>query len=428
MSERIRQNEHLEKKRSMSQEIADLEMGHMGHYWQRATRSRAFESSPWSEATDLIRDRPDAIYFGDGAPNRVVQPFARLQEAAARAWQDAPGNLSYGELPGYAPLRELIATRMRVRGIDAGPDDVMITNGSQQGIDLIARLMIDAGDPILVEGPTYIGAMQTFDAYEVDYVVIPMDDEGIDVEALEARLDMLPRKPKLLYTIPAFQNPTGASMSPARRTALLDLAERRGLLILEDDPYGELWYGQPPAPALRADHPQVVYLGSFSKTIAPGLRVGWMVPPPELMELLLMAKEGADIHSNRIATRTVYHAADGFLDEHVASLRAFYAPRRDALLEGLGASMPVEVDWNVPGGGFFIWLRLPEGRSANRLLVTAARYDVAFLPGSWFYPLGDVKYNELRLSFSSLPIDRLREGARRLGEAAHDYLRNEECS
>ncbi len=412
----------------MIQQMADLEMGHMGHYWQRASRSRAFESSPWSEATDLIKDRPDAIYFGDGAPNREVQPFARLQEAAVQAWADAPGNLSYGELAGYAPLRELISSRMRIRGIEAGPEQIMITNGSQQGIDLIARLMIDAGDPILVEGPTYIGAMQTFDAYEVDYVVVPMDDEGIDVEALDARLDSMERKPKLLYTIPAFQNPTGTSMSIARRHALLDLAERRGLLILEDDPYGELWYDQPPVPALRADHPAVVYLGSFSKTIAPGLRVGWMVAPAELLELLLMAKEGADIHGNRIATRTIYHAADGFLDAHVARLRAFYAPRRDALVEGLASSMPAEVEWTVPGGGFFIWLRLPERVSSNRLLVTAARHDVAFLPGSWFYPLGDVQHNELRLSFSSLPIERLREGARRLGAAAHDYLRNEECS
>lgn len=411
----------------MIQQATELEMGHMGHYLQRASRSRAFESSPWSEATDLIKDRPDAIYFGDGAPSRDVQPFARLQQAAAHAWEDAPGNLSYGELAGYAPLRELISRRMHVRGIDAAPESIMITNGSQQGIDLIARLMIDAGDPILVEGPTYIGAMQTFDAYEVDYVVIPMDDQGIDVEALDARLDTLARKPKLLYTIPAFQNPTGAAMSAARREALLDLAERRGLLILEDDPYGELWFDQPPTPALRADHPQVIYLGSFSKTIAPGLRVGWMAPPAELLELLLMAKEGTDIHSNRIATRTVYHAAEGFLDDHVAQLRGFYAARRDALHEELRRALPSEVEWTVPGGGFFIWLRLPEGASANKMLVTAARYDVAFLPGSWFYPAGDVKYNEMRLSFSSLPTERLREGARRLGAAAHDFLRNEEC-
>jgi 2-aminoadipate transaminase len=412
----------------MGQQGSELDMGHMGHVWQRASRSRAFESSPWSEATDLIQDRPDAIYFGDGAPAFDMQPFARLQEAAARAWTDAPGNLSYGELAGYAPLRELISARMQVRGIAAGPDEIMITNGSQQGIDLIARLMIDAGDPILVEGPTYIGAMQTFDAYEVDYVVIPMDDDGIDVEALEARLDTLDRKPKLLYTIPAFQNPTGASISAARRAALLDLAARRGILILEDDPYGEIWYDQPPVPALRADHPSVVYLGTFSKTLAPGLRVGWMVPPAEMLDLLLMAKEGTDIHSNRIATRTVFHAADGFLNEHVSELRGFYAARRDALNEALVTSMPAEIVWNVPGGGFFIWLRLPDGISANEMLITAARHDVAYLPGSWFYPLGDVQHNELRLSFSSLPIDRLQEGAKRLGAAAHDFLRNEECS
>jgi 2-aminoadipate transaminase len=270
--------------------------------------------------------------------------------------------------------------------------------------------------------------MQAFDAYEVDYVVIPVDDEGIDVDALNARLDKLERKPKLLYTIPAFQNPTGSSLSPARREALLDLAARRGLLVLEDDPYGELWFDQPPVPALRADHPSVVYLGTFSKTLAPGLRVGWMVAPPELLDLLLMAKEGTDIHSNRIATRTVYYAADGFIDDHVAELRGFYAERRDALHGGLTLSMPTEIEWTVPGGGFFIWLRLPTGVSANEMLVTAARHDVAYLPGSWFYPLGDVQSNGLRLSFSSLSIDRLKEGARRLGAAAHDFMRNEECS
>ncbi len=397
------------------------------HLRMRASRARAFENSPWSEATDLIQDRPDAIYFGDGAPNVDVQPFARLQEAAAKAWTDAPGNLSYGELAGYGPLRELIAERMTVRGIHASPDEIMITNGSQQGIDLIARLMLDPGDAILVEGPTYIGAMQTFDAYEVDYVVIPMDDDGIDVAALDERLDRIERKPKLLYTIPAFQNPTGASITLERRAALLELAERRHLLILEDDPYGELWYDQPPAPALRADHPSVVYLGSFSKTIAPGLRVGWMVPPPDMLDLLLMAKEGTDIHSNRMATRTVYHAATDFLDVHVAGLRDFYGVRRDMLLQGLADSMPSEIAWNVPGGGFFLWIRLPETASANKMLITAAQHDVAFLPGSWFYPVGDVTSNELRLSFSSLPVDRIQLGAKRLGEAATDFLRNEEC-
>lgn len=397
------------------------------HLRSRASRSRAFESSPWSEATDLIQDRPDAIYFGDGAPNAEVQPFARLQEAAVEAWSEAPGNLGYGELAGYAPLRELIAERMTVRGIHATPGEIMITNGSQQGIDLIARLMLDPGDAILVEGPTYIGAMQTFDAYEVDYIVIPMDDHGVDVVALEERLDRLERKPKLFYTIPAFQNPTGAAISSARRKALLELAERRHLLVIEDDPYGELWYDHPPVPALRADHPSVVYLGSFSKTIAPGLRVGWMVPPPDMMDLLLMAKEGTDIHSNRMATRTVFHTARGFLDEHVAMLRDFYGPRRDVLVEGLAASMPPEIEWNVPGGGFFVWLTLPEHASANEMLVTAARHDVAYLPGSWFYPFGNLKHNELRLSFSSLPVDRLRLGAQRLGEAATDFLRNEEC-
>lgn len=388
-----------------------------------ARRSKTFESSPWSEAWDLIHDRPDAIYFGNGAPAEEAQPIARLQEASANAWREAAGALDYGEVAGYEPLRRLIANRMRLRGIEAGPDEVMVTSGSQQGIDLIARLMLNPGDAIIVEGPTYIGAMQTFDAYEAAYITAPVDEHGLDPAALAEKLDALGAAPKLLYTIPTFQNPTGFSLSSDRREALLALARERQFLIVEDDPYGELYFGTAPEPALRAADPGVVYLGTFSKTIAPGIRVGWLVAPPALLDLLLMAKEGADIHSDRIMTRTVFHTAEGFLDEHVGSLRDLYQSRRDAVLTELQQSMPSDVRWSTPGGGFFIWAELPDGLSASELLRVSAAQGVAFLPGSWFYPQGQGVASGFRLSYSSLPEEKLIEGARRLGQSVSDFLR-----
>jgi 2-aminoadipate transaminase len=382
-----------------------------------ARRAKAFEASPWAEAWDLVSSHPDPIYFGNGAPAREAQPLDRLREAGARAWTEADGILDYGEVEGYRPLRELIARRMARREMLVDPDEIMITNGSQQGIDMVARLMLDPGDQIVVEGPAYIGAMQTFDAYEASYVVAPIDEDGLDVAALDRMLSATGARPKLIYTVPTFQNPTGITMTRTRREALLALARERGILVLEDDPYGELYYGDAPPQPLRALDPSVVYLGSFSKTIAPGIRVGWTVAPRHLMDLLLMAKEGADIHTGRVVTRTVFHTADGFLDDHIATLRDLYRQRRDALLLGLERHLPPGTVWSCPGGGFFVWVQLPAGLDADVLLPIAAAHGVAYLPGSWFYPAGHKEHSGLRLSFSSLPIDRIEEGTRRLGQA-----------
>jgi 2-aminoadipate transaminase len=389
---------------------------------RKAARSRAFESSPWSEAVDLIRDQPGSIYFGNGAPAIEAQPVERLREAAVRAWADAAGNLEYGELEGYTPLREMIVKRMILRGIECPVDEVMVTHGSQQGIDLVSKLMIDPGDPIIVEGPTYIGAMQTFDAYEAHYVTAPMDSDGINVDALDAMLDETGLEPKLIYTVPTFQNPTGYSLAANRRERLLDLCGRRGILVLEDDPYGEIYFEQQPPPALRATDPAVIYLGTFSKTIAPSLRVGWLTAPPPLMELLKMAREGADINGNRIAMRTVFHAASGFLDGHVEEIRSVYRARRDTMIEGLNEFMPPNVSWCLPGGGFFVWAQLPDRMSANALLRRAVVNGVGFLPGSWFYPAPAARCNEFRLSYSSLPLAEIEVGTRRLGQATHEFI------
>ncbi|MGD9712657.1 MAG: PLP-dependent aminotransferase family protein [Thermomicrobiales bacterium] len=391
--------------------------------YRLARRSRAFEHNPWQAAEDLGGRHPDPIYFGNGAPAAEIQPLERLQWAAERAWVEVGGKLGYGELEGWLPLRELIAERMINRGVRVDVDSIVVTNGSQQGIDLIARLFLDPGDAIIVEGPTYIGAMQVFDAYEARYLTCPVDDHGLCTDELEQMLKTANPTPKLLYTIPTFQNPTGFTAREERRRRLLELTEQYGVIVVEDDPYGEIYFTEdPPASALRAMSDKVIYLGSFSKTIAPALRVGWTIAPADLMPLLLMAKEGADIHSNRIETRIVYYTAMGFLDDHVGEVRAFYRNRRDILASGLDASMTDRVAVFAPDGGFFVWCELPAEAIADDLLISAASYGVAFLPGAWFYPDYSGPGRGMRLSYSSLPEEKIEEGARRLGAAVGDYL------
>lgn len=391
---------------------------------QLARRAVAFAPTSWNTLMPLFARHPEAIFFGGGAPALELMPVARLREAAARAWQDAPEALTYGEVAGFLPLRELIATRMAAQAMTVAADDLVVTNGSQQGIDLVCRLLLDPGDTILVEDPTFLGALQVFDSYEVTVESIPMDGAGLRIDALERTLAAAPRPSKLLYTIPTFQNPTGVSLSRERRQALVALARAHNLLLVEDDPYGELRYDGEPLPALRALDPEVVYLGTFSKTIAPGLRVGWIAAPPSLRDPLLSAKEAVDIHNERITARTVAYAAEAFLDEHLVNARAAYRRRRDTLLAALRRYMPATVRWNEPEGGFFLWVELPEGMDAERLLAVAAAEGAIYLPGAWFYPRSPNR-RSLRLAFSSLPEDQLAEGIKRLAAAiaiGHDAV------
>jgi 2-aminoadipate transaminase len=393
-----------------------------------ARRVPAFQSSVWETVDRLVSGgAEDTIYFGNGTPSREVIPLERLQAASQIAWREVmetPSALDYGDAAGHPPLRELIARRMGALGIEAAAADIILTNGSQQGIDYLCRLMLDPGDTIVVEGPTYLGALQIFDAHEAKYLVAPMDEQGLDIDALIVLLDQSPVTPKLIYTIPTFQNPTGITMPLERRERLVALARERGILILEDDPYGELWVDEQPPVALRALDEQVAYLGTFSKTIAPGLRMGWIVAPPGFMEMLTIEKEVADIHGERVTMRTIYHAIDGFLDEHLPIARELYRKRRDAMLAGLAESMPAGTTWSIPGGGFFVWVTLPDGLDAIELLPVAAAQGVAYLAGEWFYP----GYREpnarrnLRLNFSTLPEDRIAEGLRRLGAVLGEAL------
>lgn len=389
--------------------------------WDLVAAGRAARFGPALSGLDCVENIDELIFFSGGAPPLEALPIARLRQATADAWEDAPGFLYYGEPQGYEPLRQLIATRMKARGAEIDPALVMVTNGSQQGLDLIARTLFDPGDVVVVEGPTYFGAMQAFDAYEVNYRVAPVDADGLIPEELEPLLQMEPR-PKAIYTVPTFQNPTGVSLSPERRQRLIELSHEYNVAIIEDDPYGELYFPGNPMPPLRALDPEVIYLGTFSKTLAPSLRMGWMVIPEPLAKPLLDSKEGVDIQSDRLIQRAVVSAAaDGWLDAHITEAREVYESRCQRMLCALEREMPAGTRWITPKGGFFLWVTLPGEITSNALLPHAARHGVCYLPGSAFYP--DRRQEPtLRLGFSTLPEDEIDEGIHRLGQATTTFL------
>ncbi|HEU5433970.1 MAG TPA: PLP-dependent aminotransferase family protein [Thermomicrobiales bacterium] len=377
-------------------------------------RIAPFRESIWLGMDALFQRHPDTIFFGNGAPAAELMPTERLRAASALAWADGAAALSYGETEGYRPLREFIARQMADIGATADPDEILVVNGSQEGMDILGRALLEPGDVILVEAPTFPDAIRLFASYEVDIVGVPVDADGADIEALPALLDRLRQPPKFFYTIPTFQNPTGSTMPAARRQALADLARERGLLLVEDDPYSAYRYDGEPLPALRWYEPSAVYLGTFSKTVAPGLRVGWMNAPRPLFDRFFEVKEAMNISNDRMMPRTVFHTVDGgFLAEHLTMARAAYRSRRDALLTALADYLPAEARWHRPAGGFFVWIELPERIDTDALLPAAADAGVIYLPGSWFFP-GRSRHNALRLSFSSVPEERMAEGIRRL--------------
>lgn len=379
-------------------------------------RIAPFRESIWLGVDALFERHPDMIFFGNGAPAAELMPTERLRAASALAWADGAAALSYGETEGYRPLREFIARQMADIGATADPDEILVVNGSQEGMDILGRALLEPGDVVLVEAPTFPDAIRLFASYEVEIVGVPVDARGAVVEDLPALLDRLPRPPKFFYTIPTFQNPTGSTMTGERRQALADLARERGLLLVEDDPYSAYRYEGEPLPSLRWYEPSAVYLGTFSKTVAPGVRVGWMNAPRPLFDRFFEVKEVMNISNDRMMPRTVFHTVDGgFLAEHLDMARAAYRSRRDALLAALTDYLPAQARWHRPHGGFFVWVELPEGIDTDALLPAAAAAGVIYLPGSWFYP-GRTRHNALRLSFSSVAEDRMREGTRRLGE------------
>ncbi|HEU5077685.1 MAG TPA: PLP-dependent aminotransferase family protein [Opitutaceae bacterium] len=372
-------------------------------------------------------EAPDVISFAGGLPAPELFPFEAVNAASAKVLgSDAAAALQYGVTEGFAPLREWLAAHLRdVVDLSVEASSVLITQGSQQGLDLLGKILLDPGDTVLVENPSYLGALQAFQAYEANIVGVACDDQGMRADALETALLGAADAPKFLYLIPNYQNPTGRSMSLARRHEIARIAERFGLLIVEDDPYGRLSFEGGALPCIGS-LPGVrwVYLGSLSKVVAPGLRVAWLATSERsLFEKLTTAKQAADLHTGSLTQRIAYELlrAPGWLDDHVAKLRAVYSGRRDVMLAALRESFPNAAKWTTPTGGLFLWVSLPDSIDTIALLRDAARQKVAFVPGEPFW-IGDAPRNTLRLNFSNATEEKIRAGIARLAGVVHAAL------
>jgi len=358
-----------------------------------------------------VTERPDMISFAGGLPAPELFPTALRAAFDAVLRDDAAGALQYGPTPGYGPLRELVAERLGRRGIACTAGDVVITTGSQQALHLLGRVLAGRGT-VLVESPSYVGALQAFSAAGVSIVHCPMDEHGL-------RADALPGAAALLYTVPTFQNPAGTTMALRRRRELVVRARELGLPLVEDDPYSELRFDGEPVPALRAlpGGEDVVHVGTFSKVLSPGLRVGYVVAPRPVAERVVLAKQGADLHTESVAQRAVVRfCRDQDLDAHVLTLCAAYRERRDAMLAALAGAMPPGTRWTRPEGGMFVWVTLPAGLEAVPLLAAALERGVAFVPGTAFHVDGGGG-GSLRLNFTNSPPETIREGVARLARA-----------
>jgi 2-aminoadipate transaminase len=401
-----------------------------------ANRTLGIKSSAIRELLKVTQ-KPEIISFGGGLPAPDVFPVQRFEEACHKVLSEKGSQaLQYGTTEGYQPLREMIAHNMSRYGIVATADNVLITSGSQQALDLIGKLLINRGDRILVEAPTYLGALQAFNVYGAQYVSVPVDSDGLITEHLDASLRT---GPKFMYVLPNFQNPAGVTLSEGRRHQLILLADKYGIPIIEDDPYGQLRYeGEHIAPLVVLDRQNlrrdngftlgnVIYLSTFSKTLAPGIRLAWIVAPEDVITKLVQLKQAADLHTSTFNQYVAYEVAkDGFLDQHVKLIRQVYRERRDAMLQALHEYFPHEITWTHPKGGLFLWVTMPQGTNSNALFQAALAEEVAFVPGDSFYaPNG---HNEggrhMRLNFSHSQPEQIREGIRRLSVAVKMQLRS----
>jgi len=387
-----------------------------------AGRSRNLEGNVIREILKLTQ-QPDIISFAGGMPDPQVFPVAALDEATRRVFAaDAAGALQYNTTDGYPPLKQMVIERMKKRGVTVTPEEVLITSGSQQGIELIAKVLLDPGDTVLMENPSYLAAIQIFGGFQARLAAVDIDEQGIPVEGLDEALTR--ENPKLLYVLPNFQNPTGVSLARERRRALVETAARRGVPVVEDDAYGELRYlGSDIEPIKAFDTENVVlYLGTISKIISPGLRIGWVVGAPEILEKMIFCKQGGDVHTNSLAQRLVVeYYRSGVMESHIDVIRENYGRKRSLMLERMREYFPAGVEWTEPEGGMFVWVTLPPGMSAIELLERAVERKVAFVPGAPFFPRGGGE-NTLRLNFSNATEENIDAGIRRLGEAMREFL------
>ena len=374
--------------------------------WRLARRAERMAPSAIREILKLA-EQPGMISLAGGLPSPDGFPIEAMREAADRVLRDTPREaLQYAATEGFGPLREWVAGQMASRGVQVSTGQVLITTGSQQGLDLIGKVLIDAGSTVGVEAPTYLGALQAFTPYEPVFTSLPCDAEGPLPDGLAAATDA-----RLIYLLPNFQNPSGHCMGSERREALAEAAVAMRLPLVEDDPYGDLWFDAEPPRPLASMAPEITaYLGSFSKVLAPGLRLGYVVAPEALMAKLVQAKQAADLHSPGFNQRIAYEVIrNGFLRDHLPTVRARYKAHRDAMAAALAEHMPTGCRWQVPSGGMFFWVELPDHVDAALLLPHAVALGVAFVPGAAFYA-DHPKRNTLRLSFVTAPPAEIERG------------------
>ncbi len=377
----------------------------MTTHWKLAARASAMNPSVIREILK-VTEKPGIISFAGGLPSPKTFPIAEFAAACAKVLsQDGQAALQYAASEGFPALREWVAQSLPW---EVDPDQVLITTGSQQALDLIAKILLDKDSRVLVETPTYLGALQAFTPMEPKFVSVASDAEGIDIDDLKTKS----AGARFLYVLPNFQNPTGRTMSEARRAALSSTAKEIGLPIVEDNPYGDLWFDTPPPAPLTARNPEgCIYMGSFSKTLAPGLRLGFLVAPKALYPKLLQAKQAADLHTPSFNQRMVSEVLkDGFIDRHVPTIRALYKSQCEAMLCALERELAgTGIQWNQPSGGMFLWLKLPAHINAIDLLPKAVARNVAFVPGAAFYA-DNPQHNTLRLSFVTASVEQIHTG------------------
>jgi len=373
-----------------------------------AQRTQRMQSSAIREILKFTQ-LPGVISFAGGLPAPEVFPVEAVKAASDRVLRtDADKALQYGLTQGYTPLRELIAERSARFGLNINVENILITTGSQQALDLLGKILINRGDRIIVESPSYLGALQAWNAYGAEYVSVPFDENGMRTESLEAALRT---GPKFIYVLPNFQNPTGVTLSLERREQLVKLADQYGVPLVEDDPYGQLRFtGKHLPPVIVLDsryrnngntayQGNVIYLSTFSKILAPGFRLAWVVAPKEVIAKMVQAKQGADLHTSTFTQLVAYQTAqDDYLDQHVIHIRNIYNERRRVMLDAMTEHFPKNVHWTRPDGGMFLWVTLPDGMNSSDVLTKAVEKKVAFVPGGPFHANGGGE-NTMRLNF-----------------------------
>ncbi|MEK6284621.1 MAG: PLP-dependent aminotransferase family protein [Acidobacteriota bacterium] len=362
-----------------------------------------------------VTEQPEIISFAGGLPAPEMFPVAAIAQAYADVFAaDGPAALQYSTTEGWRPLREWIARRMEKGGIATTADRVLITTGSQQGIDIVGKIFLEPGDAVVVENPSYLAALQAFCGHEATFIPIESDDEGMRVDQIESALER--SKPNLIYIVSEFSNPKGTTLSYQRRLKLLELCARSRVPILEDNPYGELRYTGEPTPSLAALDREglVIHISTFSKTLSPGMRLGWLTASEEIFQTVVIAKQAADLHTSTIEQRAAARLLETFdYDQHVASLCRVYGERCEMMLSAIARYFPSETRWTRPEGGLFLWLELPERVSAEELFKEAVAERVAFVPGTSFFAC-EPKLNFMRLNFSNQKPEMIEEGIKRI--------------